>query len=81
MWIWTVKHNRSTSDITLHNSQRARFLPPIKIIGWNTIASRLELDRQKRNDHHKFIGEFDTPVAISSSRVDISGGRPNMLDL
>ena len=38
-----VMDNRSIGGVTLHSIERARFLPPIKIICWSTIGSSLEL--------------------------------------
>ena len=39
-----VKYNRSIGGIICTKIERARFLPPIKIIIWITIGSSLELD-------------------------------------
>ena len=41
-----VSNNRPTGGIILNNIERARFLPPIKIITWITIGSSLKLDHQ-----------------------------------
>ena len=37
----------------------------VQIVKLDYHWSGLELDRQLRNDHHKFIDGFDTPSAIS----------------
>ena len=58
------KNNKPTGGVTLHNIERARFLPPTKIVSWITIRSRFELDRHYRINHHKFIGGFGSPVVI-----------------
>ena len=44
--------------IFIHNIDRARFLPPTKIISWIIIGSNFELDGQQTINYHKFIGSL-----------------------